>query len=803
MTLPRDRIRLRSVLKALEVDVVLEKVPDERKDEAWHKKNNKATMVIIQSIADSHLEYIKDIGGAYEMLEKLEATFAKRGTCSKFYLLEELTQLKYNCNTSIQDHFTKCDKIFRELKDLGSSFDESDMACFLLLSMPTEFENVVTAIRTLSDKELKMDFVKKRLLEFDISKGSTKQAKGIPSSFAARNSIKCFKCGKMGHPSSFAARNSIKCFKCGKMGHTKQFCGIKCYICHKFGHKAAQCHQNKDKSKTNFVKKEDKQTSYVQEEEVVSFCCIEASNVTSEMEWYADSGATHHYINNDEAFINKRVFADPKVIQLAEKGKSMAAVCEGDVEIVSTVGGKPIKINLTNVLCVPELRVNLLSISRIEKNGFKIVYVDGVIQLAEKGKSMAAVCEGDVEILVEGLDFVSSAENKICDVCVRSKQKCLPYFSKRLRSNRVLELVHTDVCGPINPVSHTGNMYFVTFVDDYSRFVMVYVIEHKDEVLKCFKDYEAKVSALFSNKKIAKLKCDNGREYCSNSFLKFCEEKGIEISYTPPYTPQMNGVAERMNQTISYTPPYTPQMNGVAERMNQTLMDKASCSYCCVFNQQNAIIFAYARVPDSLRTKLDDKGIKCKFVGYTENGYRLWNERENKKLINQYIVIFDELNFIPETNKPVHHLNESTDSDEREEVEQVFEENRNNDGEGEEDRHPTCRPKRNRKRPTKLDDYEIVDDYEIDVSCLALLSNFLEVPVSYGMDQISAIKNLKFNVENSKDFKTPMEKDLNLERNTEEETKTKLPYKELLGSLMYIMMGSRPDICFSCSAILH
>lgn len=64
-------------------------------------------MVIIQSIADSHLEYIKDIGGAYEMLEKLVATFAKRGTCSKFYLLEEHTQLKYNCNTSIQDHFTK------------------------------------------------------------------------------------------------------------------------------------------------------------------------------------------------------------------------------------------------------------------------------------------------------------------------------------------------------------------------------------------------------------------------------------------------------------------------------------------------------------------------------------------------------------------------------------------------------------------------------------------------------------------------------------------------------------------------
>lgn len=87
-------------------------------------------------------------------------------------------------------------------------------------------------------------------------------------------------------------------------------------------------------------------------------------------------------------------------------------------------------------------------------------------------------------------------------------------------------------------------------------------------------------------------------------------------------------------------------------------------------------------------------------------------------------------------------------------------------------------------------------------------SNFLGIKIcknidtkTITMDQICAIENLvkNFNVENCKIFKTPMEKNLNLKRNCDINLKTKLPYKELLGSLMYIMMGTRPDICFSVS----
>ena len=325
-------------------------------------------------MADSHLEYIKEIEDAYEMLNKLEAIFSKKGTCSKFYLLKELINLKYIYSTDLQEHFTKCDRIFRELTNLGSNFDESDMSCFLLLSKSQEYENIVTAIRTLSEKDLKLEFVKNKLLEFNINKNSAKNVKSVVPA------------------SSFSAtQKQIKCFKCGKMGHVKSVCGIKCNICNKLGHKAKHCYQNKNKShltnnRANYAEENSDGVNISSaEKESVAFCSIhcKCSSNQSMTEWYADSGATHHYISDEKVLVNKRMFSEPKQIQLAEEGKFMEATCVGDIEVVSEIesreGNKQVPIIIKNVLCVPGLKVNLLSISTIEKAGFEIVCFNGKI----------------------------------------------------------------------------------------------------------------------------------------------------------------------------------------------------------------------------------------------------------------------------------------------------------------------------------------------------------------------------------------------------------------------------------------
>jgi transposase InsO family protein len=92
--------------------------------------------------------------------------------------------------------------------------------------------------------------------------------------------------------------------------------------------------------------------------------------------------------------------------------------------------------------------------------------------------------------------------------------------------------------------------YFMTLIDDATRFCYVYLFKTKDEALNCFKIYKAEVETQLE-KKIERLRSDRGGEYFSNDFDLFCAEHGIIHERMPPYSPQSNGIAERKNCTLS------------------------------------------------------------------------------------------------------------------------------------------------------------------------------------------------------------------------------------------------------------
>ena len=92
-------------------------------------------------------------------------------------------------------------------------------------------------------------------------------------------------------------------------------------------------------------------------------------------------------------------------------------------------------------------------------------------------------------------------------------------------------------------------MYYVSFIDYLSRNTWIYFLWKKYEVFAKFKEFKALVENQ-PEKKIKVLRIDNGGEFCGNEFEDFCKKCGISRKNTTPYTPQQNGVAERMNRML-------------------------------------------------------------------------------------------------------------------------------------------------------------------------------------------------------------------------------------------------------------
>ena len=93
-----------------------------------------------------------------------------------------------------------------------------------------------------------------------------------------------------------------------------------------------------------------------------------------------------------------------------------------------------------------------------------------------------------------------------------------------------------------------GNKYFITFIDDCTKYCYVYLLKSKDEAIEKFILYKNEVENQLK-KKIKALRSDRGGEYVA-PFADLCAKSGIVHECTPPYSPQSNGVAERKNRTL-------------------------------------------------------------------------------------------------------------------------------------------------------------------------------------------------------------------------------------------------------------
>lgn len=145
--------------------------------------------------------------------------------------------------------------------------------------------------------------------------------------------------------------------------------------------------------------------------------------------------------------------------------------------------------------------------------------------------------------------IVTKIESKsnLCEACVLCKKHKLPQRMFAGKTSAPLELIHTDVCGNIAPISRNNKRYFfVTFKYDFTNFCAVYFKKNKLEVFSYSKEFEA-FARICIGWKIQRIRCVNGEEYISNQFRVHYWKHGMTVFYTH----EQNGFAEKLNRILT------------------------------------------------------------------------------------------------------------------------------------------------------------------------------------------------------------------------------------------------------------
>lgn len=221
----------------------------------------------------------------------------------------------------------------------------------------------------------------------------------------------------------------------------------------------------------------------------------------SDKEVYLDSGATAHYVKKKSLLKNLRKPTKNEVT-VANK-QTLNVECSGDIDQAVKVNGEKRSISITNVNYVPDICVNLLSVSQIVKNGNEVVFnkhgfkiynnkheliatgslVNNMFKLDVDTANFACTAKNDDDTVLwhrrlghigaTNMHFLSDRINKKinskavskCITCVEGKQSRLPYKNSGTRATTILELVHSDICGPMTVNSLGNARYFATLPD--------------------------------------------------------------------------------------------------------------------------------------------------------------------------------------------------------------------------------------------------------------------------------------------------------------------------------------------------
>lgn len=520
---------------------------------------------------------------AKEAWDTLNKQYEAKTTIRRCFLLDQLLNVKLIKCSSIEDYLDKFLDISTQLASIGKPVDDEMKACLLLIGMPESYEPFKMSVENSSD--FSYDSVLKKLT--DMAEKEALERSTASSSGAA------FYSNKGGGQNPKKKKFIPKCFKCHEPGHFIKDCPKKGKSTGGDGGGGMSANLSKSNKPVSWI--------------------TALSTKVESQGWYLDSCCTDNLSKDksnfkslDDKVNNKNVtVADNSTIKTAGLGQAVVNLKGFGQRTISDVTYVPkLSANLLSVgklaeknqvlvfdkfgckifdvndFCVKgtvtgtgTLVNGLYKLDTVETVNCNKATVEETPKVVMSTKTVTVNSSSSVEPqflwhkrlghlnaksmrvlknkLATGICFPDS-ELKKCLPCVKGKksQRTFNSLESTKRAEAKLELVHSDVCGPMRVESFQRNLYFVTFTDDYSRMTFCYFIKSKDEVAECFDEFNTLMKNQNRGWTVKKVRTDGGGEYVGQSFQNVCKKFGVIHDITSRYSPSQNGVSERLNRTL-------------------------------------------------------------------------------------------------------------------------------------------------------------------------------------------------------------------------------------------------------------
>ena len=305
-----------------------------------------------------------------------------------------------------------------------------------------------------------------------------------------------------------------------------------------------------------------------------------------------DTGATTTVTGRRDLFTSFRKLENKPIVTA---GGIVNATGIGTINVELKAGRQTMTWSISDTLYIPSLEVTLISTAKLKMKKLKLLYephlgkaticdaytnaiwevplidniiafkivnplkmhYDSIYSIGKQDKitfyhaKLGHLNEVDLRHMLKRLYNIKFDKNEHvqCDPCTIGKSKEKPFEGKLNKAKQPLEIIHSDIAGPINTGEEMEDKYFITFIDEFTRFNAVSIIGSKSDAFAAFVLYHNTMTNIF-DKRIKFFHCDRGKEYISNQFKDFLQTNGIVYNLTSGYAPQSNGIAERFNRTL-------------------------------------------------------------------------------------------------------------------------------------------------------------------------------------------------------------------------------------------------------------